>query len=81
MYSRDAVSYHVTSYRHRQQTIAMMPKGRALTVATSIEVVDISAQITMDDKFFGAVVAPNGKIIMGPRNANGIGIFDPTAPG
>ena len=58
--------------------IVTTPKGRALTDATNFEMVDISSQISTSDKFHGAAEAENGKIVMAPYLAGGVGVFDPT---
>jgi len=46
--------------------------------AATFELVDIAAQINTDYKFMGAAVAPNGKIVFTPLNADAIGVFDAT---
>ena len=43
----------------------------------SFQLVDISAQLSDNRKFFGAVPAANGKIIFAPSCADSVGIFDP----
>ena len=53
-------------------------KARVLTDAANFEIVDISAQISTGNKFVGAATAGNGKIVMAPRAANDIGVFDAT---
>ena len=40
--------------------------------------VDISSTISTDYKFVGGAAASNGKIVFGPRNADGVGVFDPS---
>ena len=45
--------------------------------ATSFELVDISAQVSGQEKFSGAVVANSGKIVFVPYGADGVGVFDP----
>ena len=40
--------------------------------------VDISAQITIDSKFWGAADASNGKIVFPAHNGEAVGVFDPT---
>jgi len=40
--------------------------------------IDISSQITGDDKYFGGVLASNGIIYFVPYNANNIGVLDPS---
>ena len=42
----------------------------------SFELVDISSTISADGKFRGAAAASNGKIVFGPRNADGVGVFE-----
>jgi hypothetical protein len=44
----------------------------------SFELVDISAKISSDDKFTGAAVVGDGRVVFAPRNADGVGVFDPT---
>ena len=44
----------------------------------SFELVDISSTISVDGKFDGAAAASNGKIVFGPRSADGVGVFDPS---
>ena len=39
--------------------------------------VDISSTISTVSKFVGAAAASNGKIVFGPLNADGVGVFDP----
>ena len=53
-------------------------EGRALTDATSFELVDIAAQISTDNKFWGAAEAANGKMVFAPMSADGVGVFDHT---
>jgi hypothetical protein len=38
--------------------------------------VDISSTISYDWKFSGAAAASNGKVVLGPRNADGVGVFE-----
>jgi hypothetical protein len=40
--------------------------------------VDISSTISYDWKFSGAAAASNGKIVFGPLDADGVGVFDPS---
>ena len=44
----------------------------------SFELVDISSTISGGGKFYGAAAASNGKIVLAPFNAHGVGVFDPT---
>ena len=43
----------------------------------SFQLVDISAQLSSDRKFAGAVPAANGMIIFVPDAACNVGVFDP----
>ena len=54
--------------------------GRKLTSSNvgDFTLVDISSTISYDWKFDGAAAASNGKIVFGPRNADGMGVFDPS---
>jgi streptogramin lyase len=54
--------------------------GRKLTSSNvgDFTLVDISSTISEDYKFAGAAAASNGKIVFAPRNADGVGVFDPT---
>ena len=45
----------------------------------SVELVDISATITIDNKYRGGVTAPNGKVVFVLRNAGGVGMYDAVA--
>jgi len=36
--------------------------------------------ISTDRKFHGAATVSNGKVIFAPYNADGVGVFDPSAP-
>ena len=50
----------------------------AAETASSFALVDISATISSDWKFFGAAVAGDGRVVFAPSNADGVGVFDPT---
>ena len=39
---------------------------------------DISSTISVNSKFGGAAAASNGKIVLVPCNADGVGVFDPS---
>jgi hypothetical protein len=39
--------------------------------------VDISSTISSDAKYFGGVLAPNGKIYFVPYSADSVGVFTP----
>ena len=43
----------------------------------SFSVVDISAIISTNGKYEGAVLLPSGKVLFVPRNAEKVGLFDP----
>ena len=45
----------------------------------SLQLADISAQLSSNTKFFGAIPAANGKIIFVPYDADSVGVFDPAA--
>ena len=45
----------------------------------SFSAIDISSVITIDDKYWAGVLAPNGKIYMVPRNADNVGVLDPSS--
>ena len=47
--------------------------------AVCVQLVDISAQLSSDTEFFGAIPAANGKIIFVPYDADSVGVFDPAA--
>jgi hypothetical protein len=44
----------------------------------AFSIIDISSVITLDGKYEGAVLAPNGHIYFVPFNADGIGVFNPS---
>jgi hypothetical protein len=46
-------------------------------VIPSFELVDTSATISSVYKFYGAAVAGDGRVVFAPRNADGVGVFDP----
>jgi hypothetical protein len=50
----------------------------AAETASSFELVDISATISTNAKFWGAAVAGDGRVVFAPANADGVGVFDPT---
>ena len=72
------VADHVTPHCHKQLSIATKPKGRALTDATSFQLIDISAHVSGTSKFDGAATAQDGKVVFAPWDAAGVGVFDPT---
>ena len=47
------------------------------TLATSFQLIDISAQLGSDLKFAGAAPAANGMVIFVPVGADSVGVFDP----
>ena len=47
--------------------------------AKTFELVGVSDQIGMDQKFYGAAVAPSGLVVFAPSHADGVGLFDASA--
>ena len=47
-------------------------------VIPSFELVDISGMISSDNKFSGAAVVGDGRMVFAPLSADGVGVFDPT---
>ena len=80
MKTHNEVSHNVTTHDNTQPTIAIQTKERpvrALTDAVGFEMFDISAQVSGGFKFYGGVLTQSGKVVMTPRDATGIGVFDP----
>ena len=75
--SRKMMTLNLQSLLFAVTCAAGIVAGAAET-ASSFALVDISATISLDLKFYGAAVAGDGRVVFAPFNADGVGVFDPT---